>query len=206
MKIFVDTTEPGQLFHHLRFRGRASGIEVQRSILHKRDGLAGSARERHPFYGLGADYVITDSDLVPAAAIERKSLDDLAKSIALQDDRTSSARIFRQVRDIMAHPWPILLLEGQPSALYRRVEPLALVIQFWCARQGVSLMYSSSPVASAQAILGITRKLGMELEGSDLRPPPRDDPDEGPFAASAPAHPTPPSRSDSPRRGEAASF
>lgn len=49
MRIFVDTTEPGIIFQDLSRRAAGSGITVDRTILHKREGLGGSAREAQPF-------------------------------------------------------------------------------------------------------------------------------------------------------------
>lgn len=173
MQVFVDITEPGHLYHHLRLRGEDVGILVTRSILHKRTGLGGSARERHPFYGLGADYVITDAERVPVCAIERKNLEDLARSLALREN-AGSGRIFRQLRELAMHPMPILLLEGSASALYQRVEPGILGLQFWAAREGISLLYASSPTATAQGILNIAKKLAKEL-GEDMQGDPSAD-------------------------------
>lgn len=179
MRIFVDITEPGMLVHHLAMKGNACGIRVERTILHKRGGLGAPAREKHPFYGLGGDYLICDDELNVACAIEQKSFDDLAKAITLDGDPARRPRLFRQVTDLVAHPLPILLLEGPPSPLYRRIEPVALGFQFWAARQGVSILTSASPLGSAQAILCIARKLAQELEGRSAPAPP-EDPDERP--------------------------
>ncbi|MEA3200346.1 MAG: hypothetical protein QOE90_1774 [Thermoplasmata archaeon] len=179
MRIFVDITEPGQLYHILSYRCRPEKIAVQRSILHKRPGLGGRGREKHPFYGAGADYLIADDDGTPACAIERKNLDDLAKAITLDGDPERKPRLFRQIRDLLSHPCPLLLLEGPPSPLYRRVEPAALGFQFWAVRQGISIITSSSPPASAHAIHLMARKLAAELEGKEP-PQPQEDPDERP--------------------------
>lgn len=166
MRVFVDYTEPGAIFQKLIEKTKDTRIRVDRTILHKRAGLGASAIERHPFYGLGADYLVTDDDLLPAVAIERKTYDDLAKSITLVDRGRQGGRIFRQLTDLQSHPTPILLLEGPHSILYRRVEAASLGIQFWCAKQGIALMTTSSPEATAHAIFLMARKLGIEWESA----------------------------------------
>lgn len=163
MRIYVDTTEPGIIVQDLTRRSTPHGIRVERSILHKREGLGGSAREDHPFYGLGADYVICDTTGVPLAAVERKTLEDLAKSAALKDPRAAEGtKIFRQLRDLLAHPFPVLLLEGQPSLLYRRCEPALVGLQAWCAREGIAILYSTGPLASAHAVALLARRILRE--------------------------------------------
>ena len=164
MKIHVDTTEPGVLVQDLTRRAALHGIRVQRSILHKREGLGGSAREEHPFYGLGADYVVCDEENIALAAVERKTLEDLAKSAAIRDPRVNEGtKLFRQLRDLLAHPLPVLILEGQPSLLYRRSEPALLGLQLWCAREGISIVYATTPLASAHAIVLLARRLQKEI-------------------------------------------
>lgn len=183
MRIHVDVTEPGALIQTITQLAR--GIEVRRSILHKREGQGASMRENHPLYGLGADYVITDDADVPLAAIERKTLEDLARSLSLPP-AGGSPRVFRQIKDLTAHPMPILLLEGQPSLLYRRLEPAILGFQFWCAREGVAIIYASTPAAAARAITQIARKIGGEA-GIETAPPPADAPaPEAPSEATTP--------------------
>ncbi len=159
----MDVTEPGAIYQPLAQRAGAGGMAVRRTVLHKRDGLGGSAREHHPFYGLGADYVIADDRDVPACAIERKTLEDLARSASIQNP-LEPPRIFRQLQDLTCHPLPLLLLEGSPSFHYRRVEPAILGIQFWCARRGIAIISSTTPIASASAIFLIARKLASEIE------------------------------------------
>lgn len=139
---------------------------VTRTMLHKRTGLAGRARERHPFYGLGADSVITDAQQVPVAAIERKTLEDLARVLAVRETG-ADPRIFRPLRELTMHLTPILLLEGTASAYSRRVEPGMLGLQFRAAREGIAILYSSGPSATAQAILDVARKPGKELGEGD---------------------------------------
>jgi len=175
MIIFVDSTEPGIVFQDISRRGAAAGIAVERTILHKREGLGGSAREEHPFYGLGADFIIADATRVPLAAIERKTLEDLAKSAAIHDGRAAEGtKIFRQLRDLMVHPMPVLMLEGQASILYRRMEPALLGLQLWCAREGISLIYSTGPLATSHAVVLLARRLSRELARDDapFEPPP----------------------------------
>jgi hypothetical protein len=170
VKIYIDSTEPGVLFQDLTRRASVAGISVERTILHKREGLGGSARERHPFYGLGADFVIADSYGIALAAIERKTLEDFAKSAGIKDNRApEGAKLFRQLRELCAHPMPVLVLEGSASALYRHAEPAMLGLQIWCAREGISILYSTGPLATAHAVVLLARHLGREmgLTGTD---------------------------------------
>lgn len=163
MRIYADITEPARLVHYMGREGVRWGIDVHRTILHKRAGLGASARPRHPLYGAGADYVVTDNAGFPVAAIERKSLDDLAKTITLAEPGKGS-KIFRQLRDLVHQPLPILLLEGLPSPLYARIESASIGIQFWCARQGIAVVMTTCPAMSAQAVLLVARKLAVQLE------------------------------------------
>lgn len=164
MRIYVDATEPGIVFHDVARRGAADKFHVERSLLHKREGLGGSARENHPFYGLGADFVITDASKVPVAAIERKTLDDLAKSAGIVDRRApEGTKLFRQLRDLLSHPMPVLILEGAPTMLYRRVEPALVGLQLWCAREGISIIYTTGPLASSHAVVLLARRLSREM-------------------------------------------
>lgn len=162
MRIHVDVTEPGTLSHEIARMAEGTAISVTRTILHKRTGLGATARETHPLYGTGADYVICDPSDQPIVGIERKTLEDLAKSTSL-DLEGGKPKIFRQLKDLARHPMPILMLEGLPGVLYRRLEPAAIGIQFWCARQGISVITTTSPLASARAVFLIARKLGSEL-------------------------------------------
>lgn len=163
MFIHCDITEPGLIPQALRVMAADSGIDVHRSILHKRAGSGKALRTKHPFYGLGADYLIATSDGSRVAAIERKTMDDLARDVTL-GPREMQGRVFRQLRDLRNHPCPILLIEGTPTPLYLRVEPALLGLQFWCAREGIACMHTSSPHATARALLYITRRLQRELE------------------------------------------
>lgn len=159
MRIYADITEPARLVHELGRQAVKWDIEVHRTLIHKRAGLAGRARARHPFYGGGADYVVTDAAGAPVAAIERKTMDDLAKSIALAEPG-KGPRIFRQLRDLKSHPLPILLLEGPASPRYARIELASLGIQLWCAREGIALITTSSSAVSIAAILLVARRQG----------------------------------------------
>lgn len=162
VRIHIDVTEPGALAHEVSSMCEGTTIVVERSILHKREGLGASAREAHPLYGSGADYVICDPSGQPVAGIERKTLEDLAKSTSL-DLEGGKRKIFRQLKDLTRHPMPVLMLEGLPGVLYRRLEPAAIGIQSWCARQGIAIVTTTSPMASARAVFLIARKLGSEL-------------------------------------------
>lgn len=163
MRILVDITEPGSLYRNLAWRCQRHGIKVERSMLHKRKGSGPSLRANHPLYGEGGDYVIVDDEGVPAAAFERKRLDDLAKS-ALSGSGGTEPRIFRQLRDLLCYPTPILLLEGLPSATYRKIEPAILGLQLWCSREGVTIVYASDAASSVRAIELAARRLANELE------------------------------------------
>lgn len=163
MFIHCDVTEPGLIPQALAVRTAGSGIEVRRSILHKRAGSGALLRSRHPHYGLGADYIISDADGVRLAAIERKTMDDLARGVTLDAERGN--RLFRQLRDLRSHPCPILLIEGPPTPLYRRVEPALLGRQFWCAREGIALMHATDIDATVGALTFIARRLQREAQG-----------------------------------------
>lgn len=186
MRIFVDVNEPGSLYHALAYRGARWRIDVQRSLLHKRRGLGAAGAADQPGYGLGADYVIADAGLNTVAAIERKSLEDLARTITLEERR--QPKVFRQLKDLMLHPCPILLIEGNPSLLYRRVEAISLGLQFWAVRSGVSILYSSGPQATVQAVLTVARKIGQELGEVSRKPEAgRPDADELPLDEGQPS-------------------
>lgn len=162
MRIYADITEPARHVHDVAREAALWGIDVHRTILHKRAGHGGGLRARHPFYGAGADYVIANDHRVPLAAIERKSMADLARSITLSDPG-KGPRIFRQLRDLAANPLPILLLEGPASAAYRRIEPASVGVQFWCARQGIAVIATTCPAESARAVVLVARKLASDL-------------------------------------------
>lgn len=169
MRIHIDTTEPGLVFHALEHRARQEGIALVRSMLHKRSGLGGSALERHPFYGRGADFIIADNGDIALAAIERKTLDDLAKSVVLRDDRAPEGRkLFRQLRDLKAHPMPVLVVEGSPSPFYVRCEPALLGLQVWCAREGIAIAYTTGALSTAHLVIVLARRLAAEM-GLPLR-------------------------------------
>lgn len=174
MRILVDITEPGQLFGEVQRRGQAAGITVQRTILHRRRRMP-ATKDKHAFAGSGSDYLIVDAEAQPAIAIERKTTEDLAKRILQQD--AEKGKLFRQLTDFRAHPFPVLLAEGNPTPLYRRVEAVATGIQFWCARQGIALVWTTGPIASAVAIVQMARKIGAELDEPKLALE-RLDPDE----------------------------
>ncbi|MGQ0535225.1 MAG: ERCC4 domain-containing protein [Methanobacteriota archaeon] len=176
MKIFIDVTEPGLIFHTLCTRAKESDIEVRRTILHKRPGQGGSLRKDHPFYGLGADFVIAGDDGVELAGIERKTLEDLARSVSLDGKASGEPRLFRQLKDLLHHPTPILIIEGRPSFLYRRLEPAILGLQFWCAREGLAIIFSTSALATATGVYLIARKLADEFEGYAVPARPTDAP------------------------------
>lgn len=187
VRIFVDVTEPGPLFQSLRARAEPAGIPVQRTVLHKRPGQGAALRGHHPFYGMGADFLVVDDGLTPVAAIERKTLEDLTRSATVGKEQ--SRQLFRKVKDLLHHPMPILLLEGTPSPLYRRAEPMILGFQFWCAREGVSLIHALTPNASAHTVFLVARKLREELEAPPRQTPAAgrlDDLDELPTGREAP--------------------
>lgn len=164
MQVYVDITEPGAVFHTIHRRGQEEGIDVERTVLHKREGKGGSMRADHPFYGMGADFVVADDKDLPLVGIERKTMEGLARSISLDEEEDGAPKIFRQLGDLMVHPTRLLMLEGRPSSLYRRVEPAILGLQFWCARQGVAIVTTTSPTASGNAVFLIARRLKEELE------------------------------------------
>lgn len=161
MRIFVDATEPGVLLQKIRQKSERAGIPVERTILYKRDGFAAS--QEHPFYGFGCDYVIADDGLSAVSVIERKTLDDLARSLSIGEKQDGS-RLFRQLSDLARHPMPMLFLEGQPSYMYHRFEAALLGFQFWCARNGIATMYSTSLDSTAKAIHLIARKLATTYD------------------------------------------
>lgn len=165
MRILVDATEPGQIYQRLRWRIQEAGepVEVERTWLHKRAGRAAAQRERTPHYASGADYLILDKFDIPLVSIERKTLHDLAKSASLDRAKDKQPRIFRQAQDLAASPLPILLLEGRPTGLYQSLEPMLLGLQFWLIRQGVSMLYTTTPERTADALFLMTRKLYAEL-------------------------------------------
>jgi hypothetical protein len=170
MRIYVDSTEPGVLLQKLRQQAERGGIPVERTILHKRENGGPALTREHPFYGYGCDFVIADDSVVCVAAIERKTLDDLARSLSVGQDREGS-RLFRQLTDLARHPMPLLILEGSPNYMYRHFEPALLGFQFWCARNGIAIMYSTSLEATAKAVHLMTRKLGQSYDskaGNDL--------------------------------------
>lgn len=171
MQIFVDSNEPGAIAQDLARRGLAAGFRVERTMLHKRVGLGGALRERHPLYGLGADFIVTDHGGEPVAAIERKTLEDLAKSATIRDPRVpEGSKLFRQLRDLLALPMPTLILEGQPSLLYRRAEPAMLGLQWWCAREGIAVVYSTGPLSTSHAVVLLASRFRRELGRADAQP------------------------------------
>lgn len=164
MRIYVDVTEPGSVVQPMERLADEEEIPVVRTLLHKRPGSGGTLQREHPFYGRGADYVVADDDLVPHVAFERKTTEDLARSLSLKEDEDGGPKIFRQLRNLRSHPSPTLLLEGRPSPLYYRMEPAILGLQYWCHRQGIMWMYSTSPSSTGRAIFQVARKLGSLLE------------------------------------------
>lgn len=158
------------LLQKLRLQSERAGIPVERSILHKREGSGPALTREHPFYGYGCDFVIADDTLVAVAVIERKTLDDLARSMTVGQEREGS-RLFRQLGDLARHPMPLLLLEGAPSYMYRRFEPALLGFQFWCARNGIAIIYTTSLDATAKAVHLMARKLALSYDtgaGNDV--------------------------------------
>src|SRR5439155_15561861 len=96
MRVYVDVTEPGALVQKIRYQSERAGIPVERSLLHKREGSGPALARDHPFYGYGCDVVISDDSLIAIAVIERKTLDDLARSMSVSDKHEGS-RLFRQL-------------------------------------------------------------------------------------------------------------
>lgn len=184
MRILVDVTEPGAIVQALSQKASSAGIDVVRTILHNRPQSSESdLRGRHPLFGRGADYVVVDADQMPLATIERKTFHDLALTSVETEGPKARSKVIRQLADLAANPTPILILEGRPSMLYRQRENQLIGLQFWCIREGIGLMVTSSPNWSAHAVFLIARKLAQEI-GAPLGrppgpPPARDDPDEG---------------------------
>ena len=170
MRIYIDATEPGAFLLGVRKHAERAGIPVQRTLLHKREGIGASLRERHPLYGSGCDVIITDDALVPTCAMERKTLDDLARSATVGRD-TEAPRFFRQMKDLARQPTPLLLLEGTPSFLYRQTEPMMVGLQFWLAREGIAIIATSSLGSSARAVAQIAKKLRDTYDFDSPRDP-----------------------------------
>lgn len=166
VQIHVDITEPGHIFHALRLQANKLDCSVHRSLLHKRTGLGPAGARAHPFYGRGGDYVVALDERTPLAGIERKSCEDLARSVTSKTDGRGS-KIFRQMQDLRIHPTPLLIIEGAPTPLFLRVEPALAGFQVWCAREGISIIYTSSPAGTVAAVLGIVRRLSKDLGLAD---------------------------------------
>jgi hypothetical protein len=156
------------VYQAIKVHAERDGIAVERTILHKRRGTGPALRGRHPFYRGGADYLIVDDHGAPVAAIERKSLDDLARSLG-HGAKDEAPRLFRQICDLKRYPMPILLVEGGPTPVNLRMEPAILGLQFWCAREGVAVVYASSTASAARAVVLYARKLRQEPTWSDAQ-------------------------------------
>lgn len=163
MRIIVDVNEPGFFVRELMERASRANIAVERSMLYKRRGEGHVVRARHSAYGEGCDAIIRDHRGCVLARIERKTLESLARS-AIHDREADRARLFRQLHDLKADGWPMLIVEGGASHLYGSVEDSVIGLQLWCAQEGIHLVFTTGPRATAKAIVQLARRFRDHLE------------------------------------------